>query len=91
MRKALDSECAHWAPGATVVAAHWRHPVDDYPISGDDANQVIADTAGLHRIGRYQDTDVVVDVFDTASDASVAGRTGVPGAGPTPGPDGGHG
>ncbi len=49
-------------------------------MSGDAANDVVAQTAGLHRLGGYTDTDVVIDVFDTASAASVAERTAVPGA-----------
>ena len=68
------------SPGATVIAAHWRHQVDDYPMTGDEANDVIGATAGLHHLGGYRDADVLIEVFDTASPASVAARTGVPGA-----------
>ena len=49
-------------------------------MTGDHTNDVIAATPGLHRIGGYRDEDVVIDVFDTATPASVAARTGVPGA-----------
>lgn len=80
LRETLDRELPRLTNPATVVAAHWRHPVADYPMSGDEANEVIAATAGLHRIGGYRDDDVAVDVFDTHSPASVATRTGVPGA-----------
>jgi trans-aconitate methyltransferase len=78
LRGVLDRECPRLTPGATVIAAHWRHRVDDYLMSGDQANEVVAATAGLHRIGSYRDADVAIDVFDTASAASVATRTGVP-------------
>ena len=64
----------------TVIAAHWRHPVTDYPLSGDAATAVIAATTGLHQIGGYRDDDVVIEVFDTRSAESVAARTSVPGA-----------
>ena len=74
----LDRECSRLAPNATVLAAHWRHPVDDYPTSGDQVNEVVAATAGFHLIGSYRDADVAIEVFDTGSDASVAARTGVP-------------
>jgi SAM-dependent methyltransferase len=80
LRAVLDRECPRLSPGATVVAAHWRHRVDDYPMSGDHANDVIAATPGLHLIGSYRDADVAIEVFDTATDASVAARNGVPGA-----------
>lgn len=80
LRTVLDRELPRAAPGATVIAAHWRHRVADYPIHGDEANDVIAATPGLHRLGGYRDADVVIDVFDTGSEDSVASRHGVPGA-----------
>jgi SAM-dependent methyltransferase len=81
LAEVLRRECPRLARGATVVAAHWRHEVADYPLSGDQANRVIADTAGLIPIGGYRDRDVVISVFDTGNAASVAERNGVPGAG----------
>jgi SAM-dependent methyltransferase len=80
LRAVLDRELPRLGPNVTVVAAHWRHPVADYPLSGDDANAVIGATAGLRRIGGYCDDDVVIDVFDNGTAQSVAVRTQVPGA-----------
>ena len=80
LRSVLDRECPRLASGATVVAAHWRHHVDDYLMAGDRVNEIVADTAGLHSIASYRDDDVAVDVFDTADRASVAARSGVPGS-----------
>lgn len=80
LREVLDREVPRLAPAATVIAAHWRHPVDDYPMTGDDAGALITATPGLHHLGGYRDADVSVEVFDTGSPKSVAARTGVPGA-----------
>jgi SAM-dependent methyltransferase len=77
----LRRECARLQPGANVVAAHWRHPVADYPLTGDAAHAVIARTPGLTSLGCYRDHDVIVEVFDTGEGRSVAAREGVPGAG----------
>jgi SAM-dependent methyltransferase len=77
----LRRECARLQPGANVVAAHWRHAVADYPLTGDAAHAVIARTPGLTSLGRYRDHDVIVEVFDTGEGRSVAAREGVPGAG----------
>ncbi len=82
LRTVLDREVPRLAPGATVVSAHWRHPVADYPMTGDRVNDIVGATPGLHQLGGYRDADVVVEVFDTASSASVAARTGVPGVWP---------
>ncbi|MCV7176120.1 class I SAM-dependent DNA methyltransferase [Mycolicibacterium sphagni] len=80
LRAILDREVPRLPSNATVIAAHWRHPVDDYPLSGDAANAIIGANPGLHRIGGYHDEDVAIEVFDTGSAQSVAARTSVPGA-----------
>lgn len=64
----LGRECPRLQPDAKVVAAHWRHPVADYPLTGDAAHAVIAETPGLTSVARYGDRDLVVEVFDTGSD-----------------------
>ena len=76
----LDREVPRLAKRATVVAAHWRHRVDEYPMAGDRANDIIGATPGLHHLGVYRDADVVIEVFDNRRAVSVAARTAVPGA-----------
>ncbi len=76
----LRRECSRLRPGAVVVAAHWRHAVADYPITGDAAHDVIAATPGLTSLGCYRDRDVVVEVFVTGEARSVAAREKIPGA-----------
>ena len=78
LRGLLERECPRLDHGATVVAAHWRHRVDDYLSTGDEVNEIVAGVTGMHVIGSYRDADVAIDVFDTADDTSVATRTGVP-------------
>jgi SAM-dependent methyltransferase len=80
LRQVLDREVPLLMPGATVIAAHWRHLVTEYPMTGDHATDIIGATAGLHHLGGYRDADVVIEVFDTASPMSVAARTDLPGA-----------
>ena len=79
LRQVLDREVPHLGKCATIIAAHWLHAVPDYPMTGEHTNDLIAATAGVYHIGGYRDDDVVIDVFDTATSASVAARTGVPG------------
>jgi hypothetical protein len=64
---------------ATVLAVHWRHPVADYPIGGDDVHALLtaaADRHGLHRLGGYRDEDVVAEVW-SRDPRSVATRGGL--------------
>ena len=82
LRRVLDTEVPKLMPGTTLLAAHWRHPVSDYPLDGDTANDIIGATPTLHRTAHYQDGDVVIDVFENATPTSVADRTSVPGTRP---------
>jgi cyclopropane fatty-acyl-phospholipid synthase-like methyltransferase len=75
----LTRESGRLQPGAVLVAAHWRHPVSDYPLTGDAAHDILAATPGLVAVGRYRDDDVVIDVFDKGDGRSVAARDDVPG------------
>jgi hypothetical protein len=82
LRGVLDRECPRLPSGATVIAVHWRHPVADYPLTGDEVNALVRDTADLHALARYSDRDVVIDVVEKGGAQSVAARTGVPGVRP---------
>jgi hypothetical protein len=66
------------AIGATGVltVCHWRHPVPDYPLSGDDAHRMVGARRGLHRLAHHLEEDFVLDVF-SADHRSVAARTGL--------------
>jgi hypothetical protein len=80
LRDVLDREFARLADGTTVLASHWRHPVVDYPLSGDAANAMIDATQGLNRVAGYLDDDVAISVLVKGAAVSVAARTEVPGA-----------
>src|SRR5271169_2411208 len=38
----LDRAVAALKPAATLLAVHWRHPVTEYPRSGDDVHHVLS-------------------------------------------------
>ena len=38
------------APGGNLLAVHWRHPVAEYPRSGDEVHQALRHHAGLTRL-----------------------------------------
>ncbi|MET4780069.1 SAM-dependent methyltransferase [Glaciihabitans sp. UYNi722] len=64
------------ATNGVLVACHWRHPVDDYPLSGDAVHQAIEEHGGLHRIVRHMEEDFVLEVF-SPDPRSVAEQTGL--------------
>jgi predicted TPR repeat methyltransferase len=80
LREVLDRECRRLRAGTTIIASHWRPRVDDYPLTGDEANALIAQTDDLFRTAAYLDDDVVIDVFTKGRAPSVAAASGVPGA-----------
>lgn len=79
LRALLLRESARLERGATVVAVHWRHPVSDYPLTGDQAAAIIGETPRLHPQARYVDEDVTIEVYTVDDGTSVARATGVPG------------
>jgi predicted TPR repeat methyltransferase len=69
--------------GGTLVAAHWRHAVADYPQTGDFVHEALSHHAqGLVRVARHVEADFLLDVYtrpraDEWSAPSVASRAGL--------------
>ena len=63
-----------------LLVVHWRHPVADYPLSGDEVHELLAEAAlgaGMQQLVDHREDDLRLDVW--SHDArSVAVRTGVP-------------
>lgn len=64
------------APGGTVLACHWRHPVREYTQTGDDVHRTLHRTLALARVSTYRDADMALDVWSEDA-ASVAQREGL--------------
>ena len=63
-----------------LVAVHWRHPVEDYPLSGDEVHRILAascSAAGMTHLVEHVEDDFRIDVW-SHDPRSVALRTGVP-------------
>lgn len=53
------------APGAHVVAVHWRHPVAGWPDGGAGTHEALHALPGLRHLRRNdQDPDYLIDVFE---------------------------
>lgn len=50
-------------PGGTLLAVHWRHPVAEYPRSGDEVHQALAGQAGLARLVSHREPDLLAEVY----------------------------
>ena len=60
-----------------IVSCHWRHPVDDYPLSGDEARRIIREESGLVVVAHYIDQDFGLEVLAQRGYDSVAKREGL--------------
>ena len=61
--KVLHRATATLRPGGTLLAVHWRHPVADYPRTGDEVHQVLAVQAGLARLVEHREPDFLAEVY----------------------------
>ncbi len=75
----LDQAVGALQPGGTLLAVHWRHPVADYPRSGDDVHGVIAGRAGLGRLVSHAEPDFLAEIYlrTDGTPVSVAQATGL--------------
>lgn len=67
---------AHLTPGGTIVACHWRHLVDDYPLRGDEAQDLLRAGLALTRLAVHDEADFLLEVF-SSDPRSVAGHEGL--------------
>lgn len=71
----LAAIAASLTADGTLVACHWRHPVNGYLLSGDVVHERIA-ALGMPRVARHEEEDFVLEVFRRSGD-SVARREGM--------------
>lgn len=66
-------------PGGELVLAHWRHPVEDYPLRGDDVHAAFLAHDRLEAVSRHVEPDFRLDVLVRTPPAarSVAAREGL--------------
>jgi SAM-dependent methyltransferase len=79
LEQLLVNTVASLQPGGTLLAVHWRHPVADYPRSGDDVHGAIAAQPGLARLVSHAEPDFLAEVYirSDAAPPSVAQATGL--------------
>ncbi len=70
----LDEVARDLAPGGTVLACHWRHPVADYPLSGDEVHAALE---RWPRLSRVEEEDFLLEVLVPDGVTSVARAEGL--------------
>jgi SAM-dependent methyltransferase len=79
LEQVLKHAAGSLEPDGTLLAVHWRHPVAEYPRTGDDVHQVLAAQPGLARLVRHEEPDFLAEVYirTEGTPASVAQATGL--------------
>jgi SAM-dependent methyltransferase len=79
LEQVLKHVAASLEPDGTLLAVHWRHPVAEYPRTGDDVHRVLAAQPGLGRLARHVEPDFLAEVYirGEGTPASVAQATGL--------------
>lgn len=73
----LGKAVASLAADGVLLLCHWRHPVADYPLGGDDVHRTALAVTGLDPLVRHEEEDFVLDVFVRGPAVSVARETGL--------------
>lgn len=79
LRRLWTATTAALEPGGTLLAVHWRHPVPDYPQTGDAVHAALAAQPGLGRLVEHVEDDFRLEVYLRTPPAvrSVAAQTGL--------------
>ena len=59
----LDLAVTSLRPAGTLLAVHWRHPVADYPRSGDEVHGALRGRRALARMVNHEETDFLAEVY----------------------------
>lgn len=60
-----------------ILACHWRHRVQEYPLSGDQVHERLRAQPGLALLAQHTEEDFVLDVLVRRPAVSVARATGL--------------
>ena len=77
LRRLLERCRASLARGGVLVACHWRHPVAEYPLTGDAVHAQLTHVVGLQRTVHHLERDFVLEVYEPRPALSVAQRDGL--------------
>jgi SAM-dependent methyltransferase len=51
------------AHGGTVVAVHWRGPIDEWAVPAEQAHAILRETGGLSSIAQHLEPEFLLEVF----------------------------
>jgi trans-aconitate methyltransferase len=77
LEQLLDRAVGSLAPRGTLLACHWRHPVSDYPATGDDVHHRLLARPELSQAVCHVEEDFRLDLLTLGPAPSPAQREGL--------------
>jgi LmbE family N-acetylglucosaminyl deacetylase/SAM-dependent methyltransferase len=77
LARLVDLAARSLTDDGVLLACHWRHPVADYPLTGDAVHDALLDHPRLARLAGHVEEDFLLDVLVPAPAVSVARATGL--------------
>ncbi|EPR76708.1 Methyltransferase type 12 [Leifsonia rubra CMS 76R] len=68
---------ASLAADGVLLACHWRHPVSDYPLTGDQVHARLQAESNLERFVHHSEEDFLLELYSPPPARSVARQTGL--------------
>ncbi|MGI4812924.1 MAG: SAM-dependent methyltransferase [Janthinobacterium lividum] len=65
LARLLELACAALTDGGTLLACHWRWPIEEWAGPVDSIHRLIGMQPGLHRLAHHEETDMLLDVWST--------------------------
>jgi LmbE family N-acetylglucosaminyl deacetylase/SAM-dependent methyltransferase len=73
----IESAASCLTPDGVLLACHWRHPVPDYPLTGDEVHSRLRRESGLAVLASHVEEDFLLDVLVREPGRSVARADGL--------------
>lgn len=73
----IDRALESLTPDGVLLACHWRHPVAEYPLSGDAVHRALNRRKDIVATVHHLEVDFRLDVFARPPVVSVAGSSGL--------------
>jgi trans-aconitate methyltransferase len=77
LEQLIDCAVGSLAPRGTLLACHWRHPVPDYPATGDEVHHRLLARPELNQAVSHVEEDFRLDLLTLGSAPSPARREGL--------------
>lgn len=75
--RALDLAVGSLTADGVLVACHWRHPVPEYPLGGDEVQARVTSRPDLSVLAHHEEEDFLLDVLVPGPARSVAREAGL--------------